>query len=1540
MINPTIGVFNIYDAAKRLVSSTSSTENVLSGSVIAINTDTIIGESNFQFEGKTLQVNGKTLTIDGAHVFANLILANGAVLTHSPTTATKVNRLDLVVTGSLQVDGTSRIDVSGRGFLGGAQPGNLFGDRGMTLGFAAGSIGGSGGSYGGLGGPANGAANPVYGVVQNPLDPGSGGSTLLRTGGNGGGVIKISAQNLVLTGSIRADGATPIADSFAGGGSGGAIRIDVGTLSGSGQITARGGNGLPSSGGAGGGRIAIYYQNIDAFNLDNVLHFGGTGSPGPNGGAGTFYLQGTGRESGELITDNGNRVVGSGTTPVSVTAATTILDLRVRRGARAIVSGQLTVRRNLEVSSASQLVVTNGTVDLTNRLQVSGGSELILGVPIKAAIADLTGTSTLTQIPTTGSTLFRVDINALTLNIDGTSKIDVSARGFLGAGQSGNPFQLTGMTLGFQSGSNGFSGGSYGGGGAAGGGTPPSPNPVYGDFRNPNEPGSGGAGILSAGRIGGNGGGLVRIVAGTINLNGQVLANGGNFSTNCCEGGGSGGGIRIDVGTLSGTGGISAKGGNGSNSGGGGGGGRIAIYYQNLTGFGLSNVTAFGGTGSNTPNPNGGAGTFYLQGPGRESGELIVDNGNIAVASESTRILNTPTGLVSLTHLRVLRQARLRIDNLLSLSGTLELNSNAEFMPSDRVVANVIGLSNSSTIVQVATTGTSAFKVDLAAMTITIDATSTIDAVARGFLGGGHTGNPFGGNGTTLGFAQGSSGTSGGSYGGLGGPANGSPNPLYGTAQDPKDPGSGGATISRTGGTGGGVIRVAAQSLTVNGGIRASGGSGIGDSFAAGGSGGSIRVDAGTLAGTGQIAARGGNGLPSSGGGGGGRIAIYYSDATGFNLGTQVLATAGTGNGAPNGQNGTIHLQQQVAMFTPILEEAPVLKAEVENTTGGPVRLASAEIHSAKSEIQENLYLAMRSTSSSPETFELNNAKSETCPELCRTIENPKLDDLDPIYTYDLNGNRTSMIDPTGLTTYIYDALNRLTSMTNNKGQTTIYTYDALGRRTSMTHANGVVTNYTYDAASQLLSIAHQLGATPLNSFNYTYDKVGNRNSKADNNGTANYTYDALNRLTQAINPLPTNPLENFTYDVVGNRTNSNQNGASTFNQANQLLEDANFTYQYDNNGNMTRKTAKAGGAVTQYEYDAENKLVRVGTGAKTANYKYDGLGRRVEKEVIDAGTATTRYLYDNEDILLELNGANSIMARYTHGPGIDEPLIMEKNAQSFYYHADGLGSITEITNQSGTLVQRYAYSSFGKIESQLDPSFVQPYTFTARELDAETGLHFYRMRYYDSSAGRFVQPDPIGFFGGPNFYAYTGNNPVYFVDPLGLDAIDVAANYAAGFGDMLSFGITSYIRNELGVNSVVDQCSTAYSAGWWTGMLHQLAFSGVGAFHGGARTVLYSGEGALEAARAAKGSGRLLEDTLGGQLLKVIGENGVTLPDSVWKTASAIFASNAKGEVNVFLRNSMPQSVFNTVETHTLSLVNRINTSVIGRNATTVRLR
>jgi len=103
----------------------------------------------------------------------------------------------------------------------------------------------------------------------------------------------------------------------------------------------------------------------------------------------------------------------------------------------------------------------------------------------------------------------------------------------------------------------------------------------------------------------------------------------------------------------------------------------------------------------------------------------------------------------------------------------------------------------------------------------------------------------------------------------------------------------------------------------------------------------------------------------------------------------------------------------------------------------------------------------------------------------------------------------------------------------------------------------------------------------------------------------------------------------------------------------------------------------------------------------------------------------------------------------------------------NWYVHADGLGSITALSNASGSIVQTYSYDSFGNITST--GSITQPFTYTGREYDSETGMYFYRARYYDPKVGRFVTKDPIGFDGGINFYIYVGNNPINLVDPEGL---------------------------------------------------------------------------------------------------------------------------------------------------------------------------
>ena len=256
--------------------------------LVVLTQNTTIGPTDLRFELLALTIAGPvTVTIDGAHRFASLTLQNSAVVTHSATTNTATFSLNLTVDRTLAVDATSKVDVTGRGFLGGAKPGNPFGDRGMTLGFAAGSTNRNGGSYGGIGGLLSGTVNQVYGDFRDPNEPGSGGGAHNAAAGSGGGLIRIVAQTLQLDGIITANGENAISttDAGGGGGSGGGIRIDIGTLQGTGTINANGGNGGAGDGGGaggGGGRVAVYYETPGNFNLASQL----TAAGGAGGAAG------------------------------------------------------------------------------------------------------------------------------------------------------------------------------------------------------------------------------------------------------------------------------------------------------------------------------------------------------------------------------------------------------------------------------------------------------------------------------------------------------------------------------------------------------------------------------------------------------------------------------------------------------------------------------------------------------------------------------------------------------------------------------------------------------------------------------------------------------------------------------------------------------------------------------------------------------------------------------------------------------------------------------------------------------------------------------------------------------------------------------------------------------------------------------------------------------------------------------------------------------------------------------------------------------
>ncbi len=165
-----------------------------------------------------------------------------------------------------------------------------------------------------------------------------------------------------------------------------------------------------------------------------------------------------------------------------------------------------------------------------------------------------------------------------------------------------------------------------------------------------------------------------------------------------------------------------------------------------------------------------------------------------------------------------------------------------------------------------------------------------------------------------------------------------------------------------------------------------------------------------------------------------------------------------------------------------------------------------------------------------------------------------------------------------------------------------------------------------------------------------------------------------------------------------------------------------------------------------------------------TVSFRYDPFRRRIQKTSL---SGVTNYLYDGANIVAEVSSSGGVVASYAQGAGIDEPLAMQRSGSTVYYHADGLGSVTSLTNTSATTVATYVYDSFGKTTAT--GSIVNPFRFTGRENDSERGLYYYRARYYDQALGRFINEDPIRYSDGTNFYAYVKNSPIARKDPSGL---------------------------------------------------------------------------------------------------------------------------------------------------------------------------
>jgi len=435
-------------------------------------------------------------------------------------------------------------------------------------------------------------------------------------------------------------------------------------------------------------------------------------------------------------------------------------------------------------------------------------------------------------------------------------------------------------------------------------------------------------------------------------------------------------------------------------------------------------------------------------------------------------------------------------------------------------------------------------------------------------------------------------------------------------------------------------------------------------------------------------------------------------------------------------------------------------------------------------------------------------------------------------HQYDAASNRKQLTYPDGTyVTYGYDELNRLTEILDEDSTLVVqYDYDALSRRVSAQYANGTTAVYTYDIADRLLNLNNQTN-TGSHSFAYSYDNVGNRlNMMVNGTDVHRYSYDRIYQLTGVDYPGSFFASDTiFNYDSVGNRESVVNGGTTNYstNNLNQYTSVGGVPYSYDDNSNLTSD------GTNSYSYDAENRLITATTPTNIIECTYDVFGRRISKKIYDTShelQATSKYIYDGDQIICEYDGFGRLRRKFLYGTGIDEAVrmtniwpsgdlaadgnvdfgdvrivalnwLLDSNSPGFdpnadlncddridfadfailgqywqtnglrseyyFYHYDGLGSVTALSDLAGNTVEIYEFDVYGRVNS--DSSIGNPYLFTGRQYDPETGLYFYRARYYSPLIGRFLQTDPVGYVGGGNLYVYAYNNPIKFVDPTGL---------------------------------------------------------------------------------------------------------------------------------------------------------------------------
>jgi RHS repeat-associated protein len=349
--------------------------------------------------------------------------------------------------------------------------------------------------------------------------------------------------------------------------------------------------------------------------------------------------------------------------------------------------------------------------------------------------------------------------------------------------------------------------------------------------------------------------------------------------------------------------------------------------------------------------------------------------------------------------------------------------------------------------------------------------------------------------------------------------------------------------------------------------------------------------------------------------------------------------------------------------------------------------------------------------------------------------------------------------------------------------------YNPFGRPSGMnTGFGGTINNQSSECAC--LEVAN-----PGSFMEQQYIYDGNRNliSITGTNTpwfNQDFAYDSLGRLKQAIG---TYGSINYTYDRVGNRqTRTIDTQTETYkyypgtNRLQEVTGTQTVAYTYDLNGNITGIGDKT------LSYNQNNRLVQVKKNTDIiGEYDYNGLGQRVTKT---ASGTTTLFLYDFEGNIIaegQLDGTLSSDYLYMFGNRIAR---VDAEDGSFYYFLNNyLGTPILMTNDKGGIVWEASYKPFGEAMVSSNSTVVNNFRFPGQYFDQEVEVQYNYHRFYDPKTGRYITPDPIGLIGGDNLFAYVSNNPINFVDPYGNFAITgpvvVGFIIVKGMGMVIAWG-------------------------------------------------------------------------------------------------------------------------------------------------------